>query len=411
MSLKNSRAINVLTIILYMSLFMISSESFNGQLISLGAALISVVIVIIDGMLNGGRIYFKVTALHYWMILFVLFCYTSSLWALQPGLSISKGNSIIKCAICIVLIYMYYQKADNVKTLLKLIMYGGYILILFSVAFFGISSLTDTVASSARLEAGFLNQNTLGMLAALTIIINIYFIIYYKEQLILLPVLVLSVIVLAAAGSRKGLIEIVVGILMISLIKNYERRKLLKSIFRIMIILTVLAALIYGLSKLPMFDFLNMRIQNVIHQLSGNGVTDYSVRSRALLNQLGWKLFSENPIIGIGMDCPRIPARQLTGVDWYLHNNYLEILAGGGIIGGIIYYSIYIMLIARFIKYKSARDPEYDICLVMMILQLVLQFAYVAYYSRETYIYLMVYYLESEIIKSRALENNKSVVI
>ena len=84
-------------------------------------------------------------------------------------------------------------------------------------------------------------------------------------------------------------------------------------------------------------------------------------------------------------------------------------IAGGGLVGFICYYSIYVLLLSRFFRFKAERSPEYDICLVLLILQAVLEFAYVAYYSRETYFYLMMYYLESEIIKDRALAEKECI--
>lgn len=406
MVVKKSKIINILTILLYASLFMISSESFNGQLISLGAAAISILIVVISAFTTDGKIRFRFTPFHLWMIIFVAFCYCSSIWALQPSLSISKGTTILKNSICIVLIYLYYQHLDSVKDLLKIIMYGGYLLVIFSVAFFGMSSLADVVTSASRMDHSFVNQNVLGMLAAITIVINLYFILYYKEQRFLIPLMIIAVVVLAAAGSRKGIIGLVSGAVSIFLIRNYQKKDFLKSMLKISIVLMLVIMFIILISNLPMFDFVNMRLQNLINYLSGEGKLDASIRGRSSLNQLGVQLFSQHPIIGIGIDCPRIPARQQTGNDWYLHNNYLELLAGGGIIGFICFYSIYIFILARFIKYRSERTPEYDICLVLMTVQLVLQFAHVAYYSRQTYFYLMLYFIESSIIKAQS--ENKS---
>ena len=139
-----------------------------------------------------------------------------------------------------------------------------------------------------------------------------------------------------------------------------------------------------------MFSFINMRFENLIHQLTGSGYADYSVRTRASLNELGMKLFSENPILGIGMDCSRIPAKNLTGREYYLHNNFIELLADGGVIGFILFYSIYALLFYRMIKLRKYRDAEYDISLILMLIHVVLGYAYVSYYNRETYFYLLV---------------------
>lgn len=399
---EKSRAIDILTLLLYVSLFMISSESFNGAIISLGAAVASALIVAIDAFYNNFTIKFKITVMHIWIIIFAAFCYFSAVWAEVPNLAIDKGTSIVKNGICVFLIYIYYQKCDSIKHLLKTMMYGGYALIVLSVCFVGLDSIAKLINSSTRMEGEFLNQNTLGMLAALTIIINIYFIIYYREEKIGLPFAALSLIVLAAAGSRKSILELVFGVLLLLLLKNYNKKKIFQSALKIVIVLLVFAILVAILSELPMFDFIKLRLENLIHQLTGSGHTDRSIRNRALLDVLGWQIFTDNPILGVGMDCARIPVRQITGIDYYLHNNYLELLADGGVVGFILYFSFYVIIIHRFWKYRKFRDAEYDICLVIMIIQLVIQFAYVAYYGRETYFYNMLFFLETEIISRKS---------
>lgn len=401
---EKSRAIDILTLLLYVSLFMISSESFNGAMISLGAAIVSILIVCVDAYYNDLCIKFRFTTLHIWIIIFAVFCYFSSIWAINPNLAIDKGTSIIKNGICISLIYIYYQKSYSIKHLLKIMMYGGYAVVILSIAFWGADSIITLVNSASRMNGGFINQNVLGMLAALTIIINIYFIIYYREEKIGIPFAVISLVILAASGSRKSILELVFGMLLLLILKNYDKKRLFKSVNKIIIALLVFAILVVIFSKLPMFDFIKLRFEHLVNQLEGSGHTDRSVRYRAWLNVFGWEMFTANPILGVGIDCVRIPVRQFIGIDYYLHNNYLELLADGGIIGFIIYYSIYLMFIWKFWKFRECRDAEYDICVVILIIQLMVQFAYVAYYGRETYFYSMLFFLETEILSRR---NNK----
>lgn len=401
MHAEKSKVIDILTLLLYVSLFMISSESFNGALISLGAAIASILIVCVDAFYNHFSIKLKITGMHIWILIFVAFCYLSSVWALDPNLAIDKGTSIVKNGMCVFLIYIYYQKSDSIKHLLRTMMYGGYTLIILSAGFWGLDSISNLINSSTRMEGGFLNQNTLGMLAALTIIINLYFIIYYREEKRGLLFAVISLIILAAAGSRKSILELIFGIFILLILYNYDKKKLFKSVVKIIIALLVFVILIVVLSKLSMFDFVKLRIENLVNQLTGSGHTDRSVRYRALLDVLGWQIFTDNPFLGVGMDCARIPVKQMTGIDYYLHNNYLEILADGGVVGFILYFSFYVIIIYRLWKYRKYRNAEYDICFAIMIIQLMVQFAYVAYYGRETYFYNMLFFLETEILSRR----------
>ncbi len=402
--IKRFSITDLLLMLLYMSLFLISSESINGNYISLFAAALAILIPIIGSFEGKGRLSLhvgNVTVYHVWLFVFIVFCYVSSIWAIRPSLAITKGNSILKNSVCVILIYIYYSEKKSIKDFLRIIMYGGYAIVIFSILFFGIDSFNDILTTSSRLNSDYLNQNTLGMLSAFTIIINLYFILYYKEGKLAFVFAIISMIVIAAAGSRKSILELGMGIFLLIIMRFYSGRNAFKSLVKIIISLAIVIIIGYFILRMPMFDFVNTRLENVIHQLTGTGNTDYSVRSRALLNELGINIFLKHPFIGIGIDCARIPAFQVTGEDWYLHNNYIELLADGGIVGFCLFYSIYAIIFVKFIKYKKYRDAEYDISLILMVVQFILGYAYVSYYSRETYFYLLLYFLESEILKNK----------
>ena len=404
---RNNVLVDLFTLLLYISIFLIGSESLNSQLFSLLSAASAFMIAVISLIKNNGVVHTGLTTKYFlWIFCFMLFCYCSAIWAIEPDLALTKGNSIAKNGLCIMLLYMYYGELNNIKHLLKVVMYGGYSVVLLTVLFFGMNSLTDILAASVRLNSSFLNQNMLGMLAAFTIIINLYFVLYYHEEKKAMLFGVASLIVLAAAGSRKSIIELFMGVILLCITKNYSEKKSVSSLFKVLIVVTLACFAGYFVIQLPMFSFINMRFENLIHQLTGSGYADYSVRTRASLNELGMKLFSENPILGIGMDCSRIPAKNLTGRDYYLHNNFIELLADGGVIGFILFYSIYALLFYRMIKLRKYRDAEYDISLILMLIHVVLGYAYVSYYNRETYFYLLIYFMETEILKRKNLQND-----
>ena len=87
--------------------------------------------------------------------------------------------------------------------------------------------------------------------------------------------------------------------------------------------------------------------------------------------------------------------------DHYLHNNYIELLACGGLTGFIIYYSVWLYVFVTFLKYRKYRDMVYDICLVLLIIHLVMDYGSVSYYSKETYFYLLIFWMEADVLKRR----------
>ena len=80
--------------------------------------------------------------------------------------------------------------------------------------------------------------------------------------------------------------------------------------------------------------------------------------------------------------------------DAYLHNNYIELLAGGGIIGAAVYYSMYVYLLTKTWKLRLYKNDEYGICLIVMLLLLIVDWGSVSCYSKSTYFYFMLFNLQ-----------------
>jgi O-antigen ligase len=104
----------------------------------------------------------------------------------------------------------------------------------------------------------------------------------------------------------------------------------------------------------------------------------------------GFQLINENPVFGVGLDQYIIIAEDIHG---YSHSDFIEVTAGTGFVGALIYYSIYFVLWRRIVWIsKRIRKPliNYHIGLikssVIMIFLLGLGVPY--YYFKITWIYL-----------------------
>lgn len=125
---------------------------------------------------------------------------------------------------------------------------------------------------------------------------------------------------------------------------------------------------------------------------------------RQKLINLGVQIFKKNPLFGIGIGCPHIIAKQKIGYDSYLHNGFIECLAGGGIIGFIIYYFLYAYLLFKLYKNRRYKDNLYSICLILILIFLFRDYAMVSMYSKVTYFYFMIFFFEVEMIDKRKKE-------
>ena len=397
------RIITFLIIVFYMGNY-IADTLPGGQLLFVFPIFLLAVLYILQyrGVL-------RIQAISYlgYILIFTLFCVTSRIWALDSQLAVTKINSLLIIFVSMTVISLNIYPNKNIDQLLTVIMYGCYAVTFYVLIRFGLGGIRTLLASSERISNDLLNANTIGMCAAYAIVINMYYFIYVKRRLVDL-IMIPAIIILAISGSRKAMLIVLLGIIGITILKNWEKRNVVKSIVRVCIAVFAASILIIFLLQLPMFSNVLDRFENLISLLQGNetrSTSDSWIRF-AYVN-LGLELFKQHPFLGIGIANANIYTQMYYGHDHYLHNNYVELLACGGIIGFLIYYSVYIYILMIFIKYRKYRDKEYDICLILFLIALVMNYGAVFYYSKDTYILLMLFWMEKDILISRARSKEK----
>ena len=160
--------------------------------------------------------------------------------------------------------------------------------------------------------------------------------------------------------------------------------------------------MLLGLLQLPIFDGVMDRMESLMAGWTGEGDTDSSADMRNRMIALGWRTFLEHPVGGIGMGCAHILARRELAFDSYLHNNFVELLAGGGLIAFFLYYAMYAYLIVNMIKYRNFRDNEFWLCAILITLLLIMDYGMVSYTSKQTYYYFMVFFLMVKNLKTKS---------
>ncbi|MBR0153395.1 MAG: O-antigen ligase family protein, partial [Lachnospiraceae bacterium] len=108
------------------------------------------------------------------------------------------------------------------------------------------------------------------------------------------------------------------------------------------------------------------------------------------------EIWREHPLLGIGMDNARMIGGEVFNKgEYYLHNNYMELLADGGLIGFLLYYSMPFLLLTRAVR-QQRRWVEDDamICVILLLLMLVLDVGFVSYDSRTNYLLYLAIYIE-----------------
>lgn len=207
-------------------------------------------------------------------------------------------------------------------------------------------------------------------------------------------------LIVAGSGSRKAFVMLILGIVLLTLFKSDTGKKTkgIPKLFMILFSLATLSIIVFFVARSGVFGGTLDRMDGMIASLTGKGDIDSSTMLRAYYREIGFHQFLETPIIGIGMGNARVLALRYSGYDCYLHCNYAEVAASGGLIGLFLIYWIYIKLIRYEIRlYKY--DSMAMIMLIFLVLNLILDYGKVSYYNKDTYFMIMVFCLHYESLR------------
>jgi len=359
------------------------------------------VAIIIYGIyyLRTGQLLFPLEPFQIFMLLFSAFVFLSSLWALSFSDAAEKGITLLQIMVSFSLMYIYYRDAEDMENLLSAIKWAGYLVALYTIQFYGVSVLMSST-SAVRLANSFSNVNTIGLLCALACVVQTFQFIYstLNWQIVMM---VPCVLVISATQSRKALVFVAVGVFALYVIKSREERSSLKVFRGIIIGIILLFILYYAISNLDIFSGLNYRMQTLLAALTGEGRVDQSTKIRNDMVKLGIEWWLKYPIGGVGIGSPHIIASQNVGADHYLHNNFAELLCGGGSVGFCLYYAMHLYLFVNLLKYKRNDYKMFSFAIVWLVLMVFMDYGMVSYYSKNQWFYLMVQFLNLRFMRKK----------
>ena len=370
-----------LLLLMMCSSFLIYNTS---QLSTISVAVYCGLLLCIMVIRNQGCIQAPITIFHVTVILFSAFCFISSLWAANSAESRSKAVTIIEILVCMTIVFWRYCDYESSRGILSAIMWSGVIVTLYSLYFYGASRFFAMVSGTVRIGNDYANANAIGMWAAISAVLFFYFILNEGMRIKYIAV-IMPIMLLAFSQSRTAFIELIVGILLVVFFRYREKKQFFKGVFRIVFAILIIVAVILFVSRFQVFSGLNERIQSLVDYAQGKSVREGSVIQRELYIQAGWNQFLKTPILGVGIGNTSQITMEITGHSTYLHNNFIELLAGGGIVGFCIYYVIIVYLIIKLMPFALKKRSVSDACLIVLIVHTIADYGTVSYYTKGTY--------------------------
>lgn len=374
---------DILMVLLYMSFTL-----FSNEVLGIYGMIVLLIVIFFVYISSGKKFNLHWSTFHWYILTFAIFSFISLLWSRNPQYAIEKGITLLSILACFTILYAVYYNA-SISRLLTIIMWGGFFIAIYSIFYYGLSFLGQTLEEESRLENKFANVNTIGTLCSLTVILSYYF---FKERrkysylLLILP----TILIVAGSGSRKAFVMVILGVLAITLFIGNSTKKYNTNKTKTIILTSIIIVLIsFIILQTGIMNGTLLRMDGLISSFTGEGEIDSSTLIRMKLRALGFTQLQHTPFLGIGMGNARNLALSETGMDVYLHCNYAELAANGGIIGLFLYYWIYFKII--YVEWKHVKYNNYSILIfIIILLQLIMDWGSVSYYSKSTYFILMV---------------------
>ena len=330
-------------------------------------------------------------------LLFSVFCLLSSIWSYEPDLAIKRFIALIILDLFYITMWnITYKKREAIDILVNIVILSGIFLAFYVILYYGPIKYYQLLSSGWRVGTEITNVNYIGLNLGFTVICCFYKF-FCEKKISYIFLSFFPFVVALGTGSRKVLILLVISFLFFFLSYNSNSLK-----DKIVIILKFLLIIFASLTliKMPIFSTINDRFVTFTNLFSENGgVVDDSTITRKKLIENGYDIWQEHLLIGVGAN--NSAASEL-GVGVYFHNNYIELLSTVGLVGFVLYYLLYFIPVVKLI-FSKKKNKYYSLILNLIVINMVLDFACVSYYSFQNYMYFLIMYLSLYVFDS----NNK----
>lgn len=330
------------------------------------------------------RMFFKRSKIEipYFVLSFFIFIFYGALNtifgnAIDQKISQNMVVSLIINLIMMLFILQYILMSDDIKKVLRLFSNS-----IFCVSAFIFLSSFGSLSEGRLGSMSIKNPNGLAMLAGFAFFITLFFLLTDKKRCWFeLVKAVLYVVIIMLTGSRKGMLIIVLGLLIVAMFfskKHIVRNVLVSCAFAVGLYFIVMHVDVF-------YNILGSRIEELISMITTNSSEENSLNNRHKLIEIGMEYIKKKPWTGYGLDCFKL----VSGIEssdgkyfLYSHNNYVELLFGGGIIGLVLYYIPFLSLLIKMIK-NARINKMMPFIIAIYISKLSIEYAYVSYYERE----------------------------
>ncbi|MFS0620663.1 O-antigen ligase family protein [Priestia megaterium] len=303
-----------------------------------------------------------------WALIWLLYCLFTVNWSINQGATISYVISVFQVILVGIMLIVTVEEKKHVELLERIIIIAGIVLVARLLI---VTPSSEWGEERLGLELGMhVNHIALNLLISLMFTLKVA---VDQKKKICWPLSLILTVALVMTASKKA---IIIAILVFLVVIPMGKKGTVQKVKYLLIMLVMLSIMIKLATEIPaIYELAIQRMEGFVSLLLGTGDVDKSTAIREELLQTAWKVFLEHPVLGVGLNGFRF----FNPENAYAHSNFLELLADCGIIGFIIYYSIYVIILKRFwMKYRS--NPIYGMYMMIIFCIVALEATQITYY-------------------------------
>ena len=339
-------------------------------------------------------------------MIMIAFTACSLIWAEVPYWTSIKVRQLTVNLFFSAILYIAYSNEKDIWPLIRCFKWAGYIVAAYLIRYYGFNRLISMLLDAIRMQGEVANANQLGMCIAFSCLFEIVEMAHFKKISFSWPFIIPCILVISATQSRKAILILVIGVVLAFFFYYFSLEQFARSLISLVIFILITSVILYIFKTLPVFSGVYSRMEYLFNFVKGEGETGISVESRSRMIEAGWLQFLKAPVLGIGIGNAGLAGRIIGIQDFwaYLHNNYIELLCGGGIVGFSIYYAKYIYASVKLIQGRQQLGNLLFPCLIICIIKLVLDYGLVSYFEKQHEMHFLLLYLS---IKYNNETNNR----
>ncbi|WP_102348318.1 O-antigen ligase family protein [Bacillus sp. Marseille-P3661] len=329
----------------------------------------------------------KLTKYSLWAITFLTISLASVLWATNQGQAIYYFIWTLQVLIVAILLESFIDHKSRLIFVMKCFIFGGILLVIRLL----IETPIETWGTTRIGTAIGYNANDVGLKLSFAALCSIYFINKSNKKYLSIALFSFSILSTVAmfSGSRKVFLILICGILIYSF---FRLKKNIYTLFKYLPIAIIFLIIFYNviMNVEPIYNVFGNRIEATIVTLLGDNsaVSESETQVREAMVLRGIELFANQPLLGYGLGNYAI----VSGYGIYSHNNYIELLTSLGIIGFLLYYSIFIYLFLKLFKRLIYKNKSFAFPFATIFILLLIDMALVSFQTGYIQILIMLSY-------------------